>query len=426
MSETGDVVVGSETETLMLDCIVVGAGLAGLVAARELAAAGCGVIVLEAGNRVGGRCFRPLDDGFSDDLGAEYIHPSVHHRVIGELVSYGLTTVTNETDPTQVVLGGVSRSFDADDPGYDELFDRIDADALRLSRDSLFDDSLTDLDVPFADYVSRLPGSELLRRSMVAGFFSFSGADPAEMSALGLLREVLMFGGARAMFNDAEVRVAAGTQALSQAIAESLGDSVVSGQPVVSIAEDADHVLVATATGEYVARSVIVTVPWNVLDEITFAPPLDNRVVAEVARRHAGTCRKTWFSSVLPSSASLVFDAPSAGTFPVTVESGPPRRAWMSTNVFVESDMAAAAGGANWASEPSGYNAHDWSDDPFARGSWMSPRPGQLAAIETLRASAGRVRFAGGDLSPVWPGWMEGALESGSSVAQSVHLLLSS
>jgi monoamine oxidase len=285
----------------------------------------------------------------------------------------------------------------------------------------MFDDSLADLDVSLTDYLADAPGTVLARRLLAAAFFSFSGAESREMSALAMLREVLMFGGTRVMFDDPAVRVAEGTQAISLAIAATL--DVRFNQLVVSVVDDGDHVVVATTDAEYHASSVVVAVPWNVLHNVAFTPLLPEVVRIESARQHAGMCRKTCFD---PSSTELVttsYAEPSAGTFPVVVN-GDLRRTWMASVPFAADAMSAVASGSAWASEPSNFNSHDWCDDPAIKGSWMSPRPGQSAALEALRLCQSRVRFAGGDISSQWPGWMEGAVISGAATAHAIDVLL--
>src|SRR2546429_6655568 len=74
------------------DVVVIGAGLAGLAAARALAAAGVDVVVLEARNRVGGRTYtKPASSGIPLDLGAQWIGPT-QHRLAELAESVGVTT----------------------------------------------------------------------------------------------------------------------------------------------------------------------------------------------------------------------------------------------------------------------------------------------------------------------------------------------
>src|SRR5205807_10172788 len=74
------------------EVVVVGAGLAGLTAARELHKAGRSVLVLEARNRVGGRCFsRPIGPHASDvaNMGATFVGPT-QHQILGLMQELGI------------------------------------------------------------------------------------------------------------------------------------------------------------------------------------------------------------------------------------------------------------------------------------------------------------------------------------------------
>jgi monoamine oxidase len=94
------------------DVAVLGAGLAGLCAARDLTLAGLDVIVLEARERVGGRTYTvPFEAaGCHVDLGAEWVAPAHHLALMRELSRYGIalepeadTTEQNEPDALRVL-----------------------------------------------------------------------------------------------------------------------------------------------------------------------------------------------------------------------------------------------------------------------------------------------------------------------------------
>ena len=74
------------------DVVVLGAGLAGLSAARELTESGLDFVVLEARDRVGGRTYTvPFEAaGCSVDLGAEWVAPGHHSALVAELARYGI------------------------------------------------------------------------------------------------------------------------------------------------------------------------------------------------------------------------------------------------------------------------------------------------------------------------------------------------
>ena len=72
------------------------------------------------------------------------------------------------------------------------------------------------------------------------------------------------------------------------------------------------------------------------------------------------------------------------------------------------------------------HTAHDWAGDPYARGTWNHFRPGQVMRYESaLRASEGRLVFAGSHTALLWPGFIDGAVESGLRAGAEAAVLLS-
>jgi monoamine oxidase len=66
---------------------------------------------------------------------------------------------------------------------------------------------------------------------------------------------------------------------------------------------------------------------------------------------------------------------------------------------------------------------HDWASDPWSRGGWMSEPPGWATSgvLDLLAEPLGRVLIAGSDVSPRFPGWIAGAIESGRMTAREVE-----
>ena len=95
-----------DAEAREADVVVVGAGLAGLAAARALAAAGRSVVVCEARDRVGGRTLNePIGDGKVVELGAQWVGPT-QDRVIGLIAELGLETFPTHSAGTNLFERG--------------------------------------------------------------------------------------------------------------------------------------------------------------------------------------------------------------------------------------------------------------------------------------------------------------------------------
>ena len=407
-----------EKEGQPYDYIIIGAGIAGLIACRELLAAGFTVVVLEASLRVGGRTYSVPSSttGVIEDLGAEWVQPRVHPLLMAELQRYGLGLEEGSEADGECSEGSSAPSPSS--PAFAALFARIDADSATLPLDALYTAQLAPLDIALSEYLRSLTPEAATVAQLESLFFPFSGTPASAISALAMLREVRQFGGTLAMLTEAEARVQGGTQALCQAIHAALPAGTVrlgcaatgireaSASAPVAVHCTALHSSSAPACWQ-ASRGVLVAIPFNALPSLALAPALPSAIWQHCLAGHAGACAKT-FLPPQPAAALAAATAASAGSPALAY----PGRCRQRVCLFTSGPPPPALRGLPTAA------FHDWAADPLSAGTWVAPRPGQLPALEALRVHGGRVRFLGGDLALAWPGWMEGA------VASALHCVL--
>jgi monoamine oxidase len=418
--------------------IIVGAGLGGLVAARDLVEEGRDVTVLEARDRVGGRVHSATFPGTSTEveLGAEWGSPSHHLSLGAELERYGLrfqesrpprTDVWRLDGQVRTTTGGdgrkcLSKGERAELEGALGTL-ATDARALGFER-AESSEAAGRLDITYADYVDSLGLGDICGELLHCLAFRFAGGNPDEYSAWMMVREVAGFGAETEGLFSHSCRISGGSSALPRAIAAELGDRVKTGVQVARVEFDGGNVVVSTRDGQQArASAVVVAVPINVLGAIEFADGEVASLVDGLGGSHAGAVSKVWIQSTnlpgelhgmawpeIPELYAHGSDESLAAAFGLPGVFGQPSKDSMTELLRLlvpEIDVQAVF-------------EHDWVSDPFSEGTWLAVRPGQHQKTAALRDRGGRVVFAGADLDIGWAGWMDGAITSGRRAAQKV------
>jgi monoamine oxidase len=428
----------------VVDVIVIGAGLSGLVAARELEARGRSVRVLEARDRIGGRVWlqRGALRGIDLDMGGAWV-ADVQRHVWAEAERYGAAR-EHDALPTSVRwhLGGerIDRALPVDLGEIGEL-ERAIAALLAAARRHDADrppdaQGLDDLDVPAGDWIAALELPPRVRDMALFWVSACASAPVQDVSMLDFLRWISAADHRIWQHLEAAVlgwRFPDGTASLYEPIAADVRGEIALGAPVAAVAQHGDGVAVTTAGGdEHRARRAVVTVPIGVLPSIAFDPPLADAKRVAGERNHAGQGVKAWvLARGVPDDLCALgygtrFDF--AGAMETTPDGvlivcfGP-----SSADLDVTDDAAVAGALRELAPEADvvAVHAHDWAGDPWSRGTWAVMRPGQLhAAWSALRSPEGNIHFAGAHTALRWPSFMDGAVESGHRVAAEVAAAL--
>jgi monoamine oxidase len=414
--------------------VVVGAGAAGLMAARELARAGKRVTILEARERCGGRIY-PLpvrEFGYPAEGGAEFVHGAspVTRAVIREagisLSPRGGTRWSTRT--------GVLSPADASPPGMGRFYRAL---------------AEVKADLPIAEFLERHFADrryDALRRSITRTVEGYDAADPRRASTLALRDEWL------ARDDGEHGRLAKGFGELIEFLSSGcrrFGAALHLGAAVTAIDQAHGQIVVRCHNGAaFATDAAILTVPPPLLSEIALPPAARERAAAavdigfgNVIKFLFGFATKWWANHGGRDLADLSFllsDAPvptwwtqHPAEYPVLTGwfAGPRADRVASLTEAELVDMGLASLAEIFAlpqdrirSNLVAARAINWGTDPFARGAYSYATLGTRQAQSLLKSPNGEAIFFGGEALYAGPemGTVEAALASALELAQSI------
>ena len=428
--------------------VVVGAGLAGLRATELLQAAGCDVTLIEGGHRPGGRVRTvsgPFSGGQYAESGAEWVD-SIHSLMLEQLARFGIerlglgekwTTIRRwihhdgrMMNPDQVRA--------ADPAVYAQLdeFDRIVHAAA---------EGITDVARPYLHpHASALDARSLAEVAREANLGELASlfksrdaqgefaAEPSQVSLLFVAQQRAYHAvpGADEVLSH---RVGGGFGGVAEGIAAAVADSLSFGEHLVAIEQDADAVIVHTDRRSLSADHAVLACSLVPLRQVDFRTALPAPLHDAIHRLGYGTVTKTsvqWPQRTWPSgyattsgAAQRVYeptvDQPGEQGILMAYCGGDGGHRWARLPEEARMELAAAEMKAmhGITSAPTGGFSRAWSNEPRYGGSYAVYQPGQVTAHwRVLREPWGRVHLAGEHVASC-TGYMEGALESGETVA---------
>ncbi|WP_239135084.1 NAD(P)/FAD-dependent oxidoreductase [Streptomyces sp. SID12488] len=419
------------------DVIVIGAGFAGVTAARELRARGKRVLVLEARDRIGGRTWTDTYGGQLIERGGTWVEPTQPY--LGpELKRYSLAL--EEDDPistTWLPTPSGPKQFTPEDGFgrigtiFDRMFEGSQTYFEKPLQPLLRNDLLANLDkLSLRDRLTQLsltPAEELLVNGQTA---VYSGGTSAMGAFTMFAQWWALSGHTNQGWNDTmRWRIAKGTKALLDAMLNEAKPTVRLSSPVATVTDTGSLVYVTTKSGtQYNASAVVVAMPVNALNTVRFSPALPaalttasgqgvavkNAVKLWIhARKGAGRVYGQGAEGGSPIPMLLPFKETAEGMLYIAFSTDP---ALDPTNT-AQVKSAVQKLGVNL--DVIGVKVHDWGRDPYALGGWAFRKPGQLTKLyPDVTHTSGRLSFASGDIANGWSGYIDGAIESGMRAAR--------
>ncbi|HEX8058443.1 MAG TPA: NAD(P)/FAD-dependent oxidoreductase [Novosphingobium sp.] len=439
---------------------IIGGGLAGLIALRDLKAAGIDARLYEARSRLGGRVSTYHGGPVPADDGGQFINGD-HADILALAKQHGLKLIDRAPLPGKTLLiDQYCQTYTEEQLAEDlrPLAAAIAADAAAIDADSA---AMAALDaITVTQYLQRHGNSlkPYVRMLMDATLRTEFGQDPGEASAIELIFNLPQSDGRKATVigsSDERYVLHGGSGSLVEALVPPLMPHIATGHALRSVRRAGDQVRLRFENGSTVeAERVIVTVPAPLLRTIDFGtmlPPLWQHYAAEIdcgrnEKLNAAYHGRPWEASM--GRAGDVW--PLAGGF---------AEGWDATTV--EGDiglMTFFMGGAQCAASrkldaaalrrdfetvashavpgltpaaTTWQRRTNWTGDRFSRGAYSCFKPGQLTRYSQLfwledngkavqSPVVGPLVFAGEHLSDAWPGYMNGGAQTGRLAAQAV------
>lgn len=423
-------------------CVVIGAGLAGLVAAYKLKTAGWNVTVLEARDRIGGRVFSHRDQqtGLVCELGAEWVGES-HERIKALCKDFNIPLQKHQFEDFLLRDGRVYRpgewsfspqaktAFDKMIAGYEKL---TAAQKTRLDRTDWWN---------HLEKIGFTPDDLRLRDLMDSTDF---GESIRHVSAFAALAEYAE----SSPKNEMDYKMTGGNSRLAEELANRIGfKNFHFNTPVTAVTQRKGKVVVdfppdltlSQSISGFGVDAVICTVPIQSLLKIKFDPPLpvvqrnaaEQLVYSRISKNSVVYSDRFWkdenFSMVSDTTSHFYFHSTQSqpGKEGILTAYAIGEKADVLSSQSDERRMRKIAMDITALDEDAPQKAkriisYAWQRDPFTDGAYALYKPGQWFGIRPiLQRPHGKVLFAGEHIAD-WQGFMEGAIETGEAAAEAL------